>query len=76
MPGRRSKDAAYLETMRRAIETFGNLPHMATALGVSVEDLKMWISGKKAPSYEVFLRALDLVSTHPAVASLSKPPSK
>lgn len=51
-------------TLRRAADILGEagLAHM---LGVSVEELQAWLSGKRIPPASVYFKALDVVAGRP-----------
>jgi hypothetical protein len=46
--------------LQRALEAYGSLHHLAKALDVSMEDLRLWVSGKESPPHRVFMKALEL----------------
>ena len=47
-------------TLRRALEMYQTLELLAIELGVSVEQLQLWLEGCQIPPHKVFLKALDL----------------
>jgi len=65
--------------LQRALEAYGSLFHLAKALDISEEDLKLWVSGKELPPHRVFMKALELAfdkPTKPAKISRKKPGRK
>jgi hypothetical protein len=51
--------------LQRALEAYGSVHHLAKALDVSVEDLRLWVSGKELPPHQVFMKALELAFSKP-----------
>jgi hypothetical protein len=62
--------------LQRALEAYGSVHHLAKALGVSVEDLKLWVSGKELPPHQVFMKALELAFSGPVKGARKKPGRK
>lgn len=51
-----------IRTLRRALEKLEKKERLATALGISLEELEAYLSGKKPMPNKVFLDALDIVA--------------
>jgi hypothetical protein len=54
------KGSSTTRTLRRALEMYRTLELLAIELGVSVDQLQLWIDGHQVPPHNVFLKALDL----------------
>jgi hypothetical protein len=48
--------------IRRAIEEFGSLVHLAEALGVSREEMEAWRSGAAEMPPDIYQRMLEIVA--------------
>ena len=51
-----------LEGIRRAVEEYGSLAHLADATGVSAADLLAWYRGETKMPLETYQRMLTIVS--------------
>ncbi len=49
------------EAVRRAIEEFGSVAHLADALGVEVAQLRRWQDGEELVPLDVYGRMIELV---------------
>ena len=52
-------------TLNRALKGCGGAEGLAKALRVSVESLSPWLSGREAPSAEIYIATLKLASAGP-----------
>lgn len=50
------------EAIRRAVEEYGSLAHLAQALGVSVKKLQEWRDGEKPMPLKHYRKILDLLA--------------
>jgi len=55
-------DTAYTRTMRRALETLGDVASLASALDASVAEVEAWAAGLADPPPGAFLKAIDIVA--------------
>jgi hypothetical protein len=55
-------DTVYTRTMRRAIETMGDVERLARALGATAIEIEAWIAGRASPPPGTFLKAIDIVA--------------
>lgn len=62
---RSMQPAKCADILKAAAETLGGDAHLATFLGVPVQELRLWLTGERVPSLPAFLEALDLVSDGP-----------
>ena len=53
-------------TLNRALKNCGGADGLAKALKVPVESLSRWLSGHEAPSADIYIATLKLVSAAPA----------
>ncbi len=51
----------YAETLKIAADTLGSSKKLARRLGVSPDELELWISGKQAVPLEAFATALEIL---------------
>ena len=51
-----------IRTLKRALEKLVKRERLAAALGVALEDLEDYLTGKKPVSNKIFLAALDIVA--------------
>lgn len=58
-------------TIRRAVEALGSEKALADALGVSVEEVKSWLSEEGAPDDRAYFAALDIVAVGPLFSGRS-----
>jgi hypothetical protein len=56
-------DAAYLRTLRRAVEIAGGQAALATAWGVGCEKLGSWLAGEVVLPVDYYVRALAIVNS-------------
>ena len=54
-------DGAHQRTLERALQIVATRERLAAALGVSVEDLEAYMTGRKPLPHSAFLAALDIV---------------
>jgi hypothetical protein len=58
-----STHTVYVATLQRAAALLGSTLRLAAHLHVSHNQLRHWMRGEGAPSSDVFLRAVDIIST-------------
>jgi DNA-binding transcriptional regulator YdaS (Cro superfamily) len=51
----------YADTLRIAADTLGGSRNLARRLGVSPDELELWMSGRKCAPLEPFLTALEII---------------
>ena len=56
-------NTAQTRTLRRALDTAGSEEKLAQMLGTDATKLAAWISGDEPTPTEIYLRALDIVSS-------------
>ena len=54
----------YARTLRRAAELLGGEGALAARLGVTMNELDLWLRNFVRPPNEIFLRAADIVGEH------------
>ena len=55
--------AVYADILRIAAETLGGRGNLARRLGVPLDQLEHWISGRAAAPLEPFLTALEIIES-------------
>jgi hypothetical protein len=55
----------YADTLSVAADTVGGKTNLARYLGVDVEELAQWMSGKRTAPLEQFVAALDIIGARP-----------
>ena len=50
------------EAIRRAIEEYGSLAHLAMALGIPSKELQQWRDGERPVPLKYYRRILDLLA--------------
>ena len=55
----------YADTLRMAADTLGSSKKLARHLGITPEELELWISGRKAAPLEAFATALEILGERP-----------
>jgi hypothetical protein len=57
-----SRETSQTRTLHHALKNCGGAAELAKALDVSVESLNPWLTGREAPSVEVYMATLKLVA--------------
>jgi transcriptional regulator with XRE-family HTH domain len=57
-----SRETSQTRTLHHALKNCGGVVELAKALNVSVDSLSPWLTGREAPSVEVYMATLKLLS--------------
>ena len=62
-PSEHKNDNIHIRCLHDACKLLGGERHLAAYLGVPVEDVEMWLTGRGQPPDWVFLRCTDIIAT-------------